>query len=83
MFLSYHLISLRIILFVKTLEKHKQEDYRLLEKHTAIVVSFLYVPSLLTFPPFFPISYFLSLCTDVPPPSGKIGRGEVSSSDFF
>ena len=37
MFLSYHLISLRIILFVN-LEKHKQEDYRLLEKHTAIVV---------------------------------------------
>ena len=25
-----------------------------------------------------------SLCTDVPPPSGKIGRGDVvSSSDFF
>ena len=38
MFLSYHLISRRIILFVKTLEKHKQEGYRLLEKHTVIVV---------------------------------------------
>lgn len=59
MFLSYHLISLRIIIFVKTLEKHKQEGYRLLEKHTAIVVFICLRPFL--FHPFFPISFFLSV----------------------
>lgn len=61
MFLSYHLISLRIILFVKTLEKHKQEDYRLLEKHTAIVVFISLRPFLVDLSSFLS-DFIFSLC---------------------
>ena len=63
MFLSYHLISLRIIIFVKTLEKHKQEGYRLLENLLLSSFSFVYVRSLLTFPlPSFLSDFIFSLC---------------------